>query len=89
MSTTYDLPMPGERIFSRVVVASVWTPVADVDELGESHAMLLLLADAKPFYSVVEVEVAWSGRGWVIEDERHHENINHAVADFADSGGDA
>jgi hypothetical protein len=78
MTTTYDLPMPGETRAGGVIVASCWA----TDDL----ALLLLLREAKPYYRVVEM--TWRGGGWIVDDDETFENINEAVAYYAQNGGD-
>jgi predicted metal-dependent enzyme (double-stranded beta helix superfamily) len=73
MTTSYDLPMPGEKFDEKTVIASTWT--ADDDD--NIQATLVLLADTPPFYTVTCVE--WQGGSWTVVDSYVHWNLVHAV----------
>lgn len=74
------LPMPNDEYDDAIVIASVWFD----DDNGT--ATLMLLRKQPPFYAVADIE--WTGGSWRTTDERPHPNINPAVEDYAQSGGD-
>lgn len=75
------LPLPGEKFDEKLtVVASVW--VND----DEGTALLLVLTDSPPYYNVVDIE-AKDGK-WEATFATQHPNINPAVEEYAQRGGD-
>lgn len=82
-----NLPCPNSLIGEEdnVVVASVWGNDDPSD--GPVFAIVLLLHDKSPFYSVAQV-VPSSGTWVVYVEHGRVQNINEAVALYADSGGD-
>lgn len=81
-----DLPCPNDRLDDRIVIASVWGN--DLPEYGPVFGTVILLNPQAPFYTVCQVEDR-NGEWNLIEGEpRDHMNINFAVEDFANSGGD-
>lgn len=74
-----DLPLPGQRIFGRIVVASTW--VTDVGGL------LLLVNDRAPYYGVADIGIV-APTSWAITHETAHVNINPATEEYAQRGGD-
>jgi len=81
MTTSYDLPMPGDK-FAGTVIASCWE-ADDPDELV--LAGLLVLNDAPPFYTVMQI--AMRGGRWNIETREHHRNIVDATHAYAEEVG--
>jgi hypothetical protein len=82
VSTTYDLPLPGETFDGRTVIASTW--VRDDEE--PILALLMLLNPKPPYYTVASL--IWSGGGWVIEASEDQPNINPATEAYSNQGGD-
>lgn len=76
-----DLPMPNDKLADTTVVASTWTN----DDVTIT-ALVLLLADKPDFYAVADL--LWSGTCWMITHQTEHRNINDAVREYADRGGD-
>lgn len=93
------LPLPGERFFNRIVIASVWgrdgfsdSEREDALWKGEPEflATLLMLNSAAPYYTVAQIK---SQDGlfdpWSITASEDFPNINPAVIDgYAQWGGD-
>lgn len=85
MSTTYDLPMPGDGYDGRTVVASCFVADEVSDPYGDSHAAVLLLNAEPPFYAVASIE--WSGGSWANTDEETFANIVLAGEHYHDVTG--
>ena len=79
MSTTYDLPMPGDKVDGLTVIASGW-----LDDISEPGSWLIIgLYPEPPYYAVREYEGAdrlvWAMRV---------ENIHEAADLYAENGQD-
>ena len=86
LSPKVDIPMPGDRFGESTVIASTW-----LNDTGpKKTALLMLLGEAPPYYTVTEVE--WASMGitgyWATLHGKSFPNINPATACYADSGGD-
>lgn len=77
------LPLPGSSFDDEdIVVASVWMN----DEVEEPTALLLLLAEHAPYYSVCDI--LFSDGEWKIVNQETFPNIVPAVECYQDHGGD-
>lgn len=89
-----ELPLPSDRIFRGVVIASTWlrdgwtaNEVTHFDaEAPEFLALVLLLKSSPPHYTVAQL--ASDGGPWTIATSEDFPNINPAVDDYAQEGGD-
>lgn len=94
-----SIPMPGDRIGAHAemtVVASCYYREAGDDSIPESSRdelhdtdlyALIVLHGESPFYSVGVGYWTLDGR-WVWTESATHFNINYAVKDYCDHGGD-
>jgi hypothetical protein len=76
MTTTYDLPLPGDTVDGHTVVASTY--------LTDDTATLILLNDMPPFFTVAEVSIPVAS----IYAEQEFHNIVYAVREYEQRGGD-
>lgn len=74
------IPLPNDEFDDGTVVASVWQD----DDAGT--ALILLLRQEVPFFSVCDIE--WRDGSWLIVNEDQHMNIVPAVDAYKDAGGD-
>jgi hypothetical protein len=82
MSTTHGIPLPGDTLDNRTVVASTW-----LDDSDDNYIALVLLLNATdPFYAVAEIG-ADENRDWHTSAEETFRNINEAVKAYAENGG--
>lgn len=80
------LPLPGDRFMSSYVIASCW--LRD-DPSKPLLALVLLLGDAPPYYTVAEIAQAdHPDHQWSLGVSETFTNINHAVNNYANLGGD-
>ncbi len=81
------LPLPSQRIFGGIVIASTW--LNDDFEWGALNAMIILLNDEPGrHYSVLDLLARDDGYGWKIEGAVDFPNIVPAVEYYIDNGGD-
>lgn len=81
-------PMPNENFDGSIVIASTVVNDEPCEEY-DALALVILLRKEAPFYSVGELVVLPRRAYWSqVDGHRLHYNINYAVEDFADSGGD-
>jgi hypothetical protein len=78
VTTSYDLPLPGDEYDGRTVIASTYCGPDD------STGLLILLNAEPPFYAVADVELHSREN----MSEESFRNINQAVRDYANRGGD-
>lgn len=76
-------PLPGEKVYGRTVIASVWLHEGD-DGGPPPTALLLLLRSSVPYFEVAELDLRPHGNLDIIND---HENIVPAVREYEDNGG--
>lgn len=73
MSTTYDLPMPGDIVEDCTVIASRWGN--DSADDGAVFGEVILLANTSPFYRLAQIVQGDLARTWhvhVIESKHMH-----------------
>jgi hypothetical protein len=79
-----DLPLPNDKFKGGIIVASCWLNDDDENDL---LGLVIRLNSRSPYYTVGQINS--TGRGfWRWVDDRNYKNINYAVEDFAQSGGD-
>jgi hypothetical protein len=85
-----DLPLPNDKFKGGIIVASCWLNDSALwfpDDENDLLGLVILLNPNSPYYTVGQINSVGGGL-WQWVDDRNHMNINYAVEDFAQSGGD-
>lgn len=82
MSTTYDLPMPGDPVEACTVIASRWGN--DTPEDGPVFGEAILLGVIAPFYAVAQI-MQDDERNWYVHTT---ESVHFHITEAADAYGE-